>query len=66
MIIPYSSGDTANERILWPKRVWEGGFFFIVQSVKIVFFSPEMIKNILAVKRLFALILAGKNFLLNN
>ena len=66
MIIPYSSGDTANERILWSKRVWEGGFFFIVQSVKIVFFSPEMIKNILAVKRLFALILAGKNFLLNN
>ena len=34
--------------------------------VKIVFFSPEMIKNILAVMRLFALILAGKNFLLNN
>ena len=30
------------------------------------FLSPEMLKNILAVMGLFAHILAGKNFLLNN
>ena len=30
------------------------------------FFTPEMLKNILAVMGLFAHILAGKNFLLNN
>ena len=34
--------------------------------VKTVFFSPEMLKNILAVIGLFAHILTGKNFLLNN
>ena len=43
-----------------------GLFPYSAVCVKIVFFSPEMIKNILAVMRLFALILAAKNFLLNN
>ena len=35
-------------------------------SLKLFFFSPEMLKNILVVMRHFAQILAGKNFLLNN
>ena len=68
LIIPYRSADTANERILWSKRVWEEGFFITVQSIFKMFFSlsPEMLKNILAVMGLFAHILAGKNFLLND
>ena len=41
-------------------------FHYIAVHVKIVFFSPEMLKSIIAVMGLFAHILAGKNFLLNN
>ena len=57
MIIPYNSGDTANERILYSNRV----FHYNAVHVKIVFFSPEMLKNIFAVMGCFAHILASKN-----
>ena len=40
-------------------------FHYSAVHVKIVYFSPEMLKNIVPVMGLFAHILAGKNFLLN-
>ena len=62
MIILYSSGDTANERRGFGKEA----FHYSAVHVKIVFFSPEMLKIILAVIGLFVHILTGDSFLLNN
>ena len=45
---------------------WKGLFHYSAVHDKIVFCSPEMLKNILAVTGFFAHILAGKNFVLNN
>ena len=43
-----------------------GLFHYSAVHVKIVFFSPEMLKIILAVIGLFVHILTGDSFLLNN
>ena len=45
---------------------WKWLFHYSAVHDKIVFCSPEMLKNILAVTGFFAHILAGKNFVLNN